>query len=88
MWNIDKKLSILVVDNCSTNDAIVDDVLTKLQHISLMLCDSLFHMCCYAHILNLVVQDGLSVIKVVIAKISNSVAYWTTSPQKSKNLMK
>ncbi|KAJ0098135.1 hypothetical protein Patl1_28630 [Pistacia atlantica] len=81
-WNIDRKLSMLTVDNCSTNDAVVGDQLKDLPRVSFMLRGSLFHMRCYAHILNLIVQDGLSVIGDVIAKIRESVAYWSASPKR------
>jgi hypothetical protein len=43
----------------------------------LMLEDELLHMHCAAHILNLIIKDGLEVIKGSIANIHESVAYWT-----------
>ena len=30
-WNIDRKLSIVTMDNCSTNDAVIKIILDKLQ---------------------------------------------------------
>jgi len=36
-WNIDRKLSTVIVDNCSTNDAIMKLHLNKLDISSLML---------------------------------------------------
>ena len=30
-WNIDRKLSIMTMDNCSTNDAVIKIILDKLQ---------------------------------------------------------
>jgi hypothetical protein len=42
----------------------------------------LLHMRCAAHILNLIVRDGLEVIKDSIAKIRESVAYWTATPKR------
>ncbi|KAF7123708.1 hypothetical protein RHSIM_Rhsim12G0082200 [Rhododendron simsii] len=42
-------------------------------------------MRCCAHILNLVVKDGLDVIKVGIEKIRNNVAYWTASQKREEN---
>nr|KAJ0189643.1 hypothetical protein LSAT_V11C800422610 [Lactuca sativa] len=66
-WNIDNKLSTLTLDNCSTNDAII--VRT-------------FHMRCCAHIINLIVQDGFSVIASAIENVRNNVSYWTNSPKR------
>ncbi|KAL7082188.1 hypothetical protein ACP275_14G084000 [Erythranthe tilingii] len=81
-WNIDQKLSTLMVDNCTTNDAMVRLLSDKLQTTSLVLHGSLLHMRCAAHILNLIVQDGLVVIKDCIEKIRDSVCYWTGSTKR------
>lgn len=45
----------------------------------LMLEGKLLHMCCAAHILNIIVKDGLEVIKNSISKIRDSVAFWTAT---------
>ncbi|CAN1273224.1 Putative AC9 transposase [Linum perenne] len=60
-WNIDSKLSIVTVDNCSTNDAMIRSLILQLDMTSLMIDGSLFHMCYEAHILNLIVQEGLAI---------------------------
>lgn len=83
-WNIDRKISCITVDNCTTNDAMVGLLEEKLDCTSLMLGGDLFHMRCCAHILNLIVRDGLDVIKVGIEEIRDSVAYWTTSPKREE----
>ena len=44
-WNIDRKLSTIIVDNCSTNDTIIRLLLNKLDTSSLMLSGSLL-LCC------------------------------------------
>ncbi|KAF7822111.1 putative AC transposase [Senna tora] len=67
-WNIDRKLPTITLDNCSTNDSLVSSLLVKLDSSSLILDGQLFHMRCCAHILNLIVQDGLSVITEGIEK--------------------
>ena len=54
-WNIDRKLSTITVDNCSTNDALIRLLLNKLDTSSLMLSGSMLHMRCATHILNLIV---------------------------------
>ncbi|XP_058181162.1 zinc finger BED domain-containing protein RICESLEEPER 2-like [Rhododendron vialii] len=82
-WNIDRKISSITVDNCSTNDAMIDLLWDKLDSTSLMLGEDLFHMRCCAHILNLIVKDGLDVIKVGIEKLRDNVAYWTASQKRA-----
>nr|KAJ0211586.1 hypothetical protein LSAT_V11C400228500 [Lactuca sativa] len=86
-WNLDRKVSTLTVDNCTTNDAIIRILLEKLPLKSLMMNGDLLHMRCCAHILNLIVQDGLSLIKFEIERIRESVAFWSASPKREQNFV-
>lgn len=61
-WNIDCNLSTLTVDNYTTNDAIIEFLYENLSNSSLLLGGEIFHMCCCAYILNLIVKEGLDVI--------------------------
>ncbi|KAA8524372.1 hypothetical protein F0562_010795 [Nyssa sinensis] len=79
-WNIDRKLSTITLDNCTTNDAIIDNIGSKLDSSSLLLDGRVLHMRCCAHILNLIVKDGLEVIGQGIKRIRDSVVFWT-APQ-------
>ena len=54
-WNIDRKLSTMIVANCSTNDAVMNIILDKFQHSTLVMHGSMLHMRCAAHVLNLIV---------------------------------
>ncbi|XP_075633324.1 zinc finger BED domain-containing protein RICESLEEPER 2-like [Castanea sativa] len=81
-WNIDRKLSTITIDNCSTNDAMIRLLSRKLDTSSLTLSGSMLNMRCVAHILNLIVQDGLSLIGDGIERIHDSVIYWTGSPKR------
>nr|KAJ0200015.1 hypothetical protein LSAT_V11C600314420 [Lactuca sativa] len=81
-WNIDKKLSTLTVDNCSTNNCMIDLMVDKLPFDSLILGRSLFHMRCVAHILNLIVRSGLDVFGHGIEKVRNSCSFWTATPKR------
>lgn len=83
-WNLDKKNSCVTVDNCSTNDAMIESVLERLDTSSLLAGGSLFHMRCSAHILNLIVKDGLDEIKAGVGKVRDSVAYWTATPKREE----
>ena len=56
-------------------------LLNKLDTSSLMLNGSMLHMRCATHILNLIVQDGLSLIGDGIERICDSVIYWTGLPK-------
>jgi hypothetical protein len=81
-WNIDRKLSTITLDNCSTNDCLAGMLLNKLDCSTLMLDGQLFHMRCCAHIPNLIAQDGLSVIGGGIEKVRDSVSFWTATPKR------
>ena len=80
-WNIETKLSTIIMDNCTSNDGMLSIIVDKLR-LSLLLEGKLVHMRCCAHILNLVVKDGLSMIENSIERIRNSVAYWSAPPSR------
>ncbi|KAG6471835.1 hypothetical protein ZIOFF_069282 [Zingiber officinale] len=86
-WNLDRKLSTLTVDNCTTNDAMIELILDKLPPSSLILEGKLFHMRCCAHFLNLVVRDGLELISDSIETIRYSVAFWTATPKRDEKFI-
>ena len=81
-WNLDEKITTVTLDNCSTNDALIPELVRKIGKGKLLLEGKLLHMRCCAHILNLIVKDGLDVIQPAIAKIRDSVAFWTATPKR------
>ena len=75
-WNIDRKVSTVTTDNCSSNDGMINILVEKLSlSNSLLLNEKKFHMRCVADVLNLIVKEGLNVIEVEIEKFCKSVAY-------------
>ncbi|KAK2661526.1 hypothetical protein Ddye_000100 [Dipteronia dyeriana] len=82
-WNVDGKLFALTVDNCTVNDSMIKNyLLPKFSIGSLLLGGKLFHMRCSAHILNLIVKDGLDVIGDGIEKVRETVTYWSQSSRR------
>ncbi|RVW91526.1 putative AC transposase [Vitis vinifera] len=82
-WNMDRKVSTVTMDNCSSNDRMINILVEKLSlSDSLLLNGKIFHMRCAAHVLNLIVKEGLDVIEVEIEKIRESVAYWSATPSR------
>ena len=81
-WNIDLKLSV-TIDNASNNDGMMKLVSDKFQASSVILGGKLLHMHCAAHILNLVVQEGLNVIDDCIEKVRSNVYFWRQSPKRT-----
>ncbi|CAN0880599.1 Putative AC transposase [Linum grandiflorum] len=81
-WSIDTKLSTITLDNCTTNDAMINLVRESLLPSNLIQDGALLHMRCSAHILNLIVRDGLEVVNDGIEKIRESVVFWTCTPRR------
>ncbi|KAL0309079.1 UNVERIFIED_CONTAM: Zinc finger BED domain-containing protein RICESLEEPER 2 [Sesamum radiatum] len=87
-WNIDRKVSTITVDNCTINDAMINHLLQKLPTRDMPLDGKVLHMRCCAHILNLIVKDGLDIIGSSIERIRDSVIYWTASPSRVEKFEK
>ena len=79
-WGIDKILT-LTVDNASSNNIAVEHLKGKTKMWkSTILSNEFLHVRCAAHILNLVVKDGLFEANASIVKIRNAVRFVRSSP--------
>jgi len=102
-WHIERNLSTITLDNCSINDNLVkqmigttnDDLAKnmavmqgKLPLSSCMLNGQLVHMRCAAHILNLIVKDGMSVMEKGIDSMRGSVGFWSATPKRHEKFEK
>ncbi|KAL4566642.1 hypothetical protein LXL04_030762 [Taraxacum kok-saghyz] len=75
-WDIEKKVFTISVDNASNNDAAVRILSETFSRIKKLPCGGkMFHVRCCAHILNLMVQDGLSRIAYIIEDIHDTVTF-------------
>ncbi|XP_071928272.1 zinc finger BED domain-containing protein RICESLEEPER 2-like [Coffea arabica] len=75
-WGIEHKIYSISVDNASNNDVAVRMLKDDISRSKKLLCDGkLFHVRCCAHILNLVVQDGISEIVDITKAIRDSVEF-------------
>lgn len=75
-WGIEKKFFSITLDNASANNSMANFLKEHLGlSNSLLLDGEFFHIRCSAHILNLIVQDGLKVVSDALHKIRQSVAY-------------
>ncbi|KAL8524751.1 hypothetical protein ACS0TY_014385 [Phlomoides rotata] len=84
-WGIEHKVFTISVDNASNNDAALRIAKTTFSKSrKLPLDGKLFHVRCTAHILNLIVQDGLSEIKSIIEDVKNSVRFVNQSESRLK----
>ena len=77
-WGLKNKVYTITLDNANNIDAavrILKDVIKR----KLILGGKIFHVCCCAHVINLLVQDGLSEIETVIENVHESVKYLIAS---------
>jgi hypothetical protein len=81
-WQIEKKISTVTLDNCSTNDSLMNIMQDKLPLSSLILGGKLLHMRCAAHIINLIVKDGMTVMDDGIERVRDSVGFWCATPKR------
>ena len=81
-WNVDGRISVVTLNNCSINDAMVDTLMRLIPIDSMLMGEDFFHMRCVTHILNLIVKEGMKVIEEWIKKIRDNVAYWTGTPKR------
>ncbi|KAL4575228.1 hypothetical protein LXL04_022070 [Taraxacum kok-saghyz] len=82
-WGIEDKLSCITVDNASANDVAVAYLKENLGD-KLILGGEFFHMRCAAHILNLIVKDGLNMVKDSINCIRAVCVHVRSSTERSK----
>jgi hypothetical protein len=86
-WGIEKKIFSLTLDNCSANDVMQEKLKSQLAVQNWLLCDGqFFHVRCSAHILNLIVQEGLKVASEALNKIRDSIKYLRGSEGRMKKL--
>ena len=75
-WGIEQKIFSLTLDDASSNDKMQDYLKERLLHTNgLVSGGEFFHIRCCAHILNLIVQEGLKVVGPAINKIRESIKY-------------
>ncbi|KAM0865684.1 hypothetical protein ACQ4PT_043104 [Festuca glaucescens] len=87
-WHLEGKVSTITLDNCTSNDKAVDELTDKLNLPSLMLNGKYLHMRCCAHVLNLIVKDGMNVMEKGIGRVRDSVAYWSATPKRHEKFEK
>ncbi|XP_075099470.1 zinc finger BED domain-containing protein RICESLEEPER 2-like [Nicotiana tabacum] len=75
-WGIDKKVLSITLDNATANDSLQNILKGHLRLQKSLLCDGeFFHVRCFAHILNLIVQEGLKAASDSLFSIRESVKY-------------
>ncbi|KAL6963507.1 hypothetical protein U1Q18_052805 [Sarracenia purpurea var. burkii] len=80
-WGLSNKIFSITLDNA----AYYNEVISYLKrHLTLPIDGKLFHNRCCAHIINLVVQDGLRFHDKSIYKIKNAIKYISVSAKKNR----
>ncbi|KAM7496681.1 hypothetical protein LguiA_021095 [Lonicera macranthoides] len=87
-WGIEKKLFTITLANASSNDTFVNLLKSQLSNEGVLRSNGdYFHVRCCAHVLNLIVQDGLKAIDEGIVNIRESVKYVKGSQVKKQKFM-
>ncbi|KAK1309653.1 hypothetical protein QJS10_CPA08g01608 [Acorus calamus] len=87
-WGIENKVSTITLDNASANDVAVRNLKDYFSvKGSLFFGGKIFHVRCCAHVLNLMVQDGLSEIRDVVENVRETVKYIKMSPSRLHKFM-
>ena len=81
-WGIDKILTI-TVDNSASNSGLISFIQKKTKHRNAtILGHKYLHVRCSAHILNLIVREGLVEMDETIVKVRKSMKYARSSPRR------
>ncbi|CAI0449146.1 unnamed protein product [Linum tenue] len=87
-WEIEKIFTV-TVDNASTNDGAIKHVIRRTKDtLGTVLQHEYIHMRCCAHILNIIIQEGLKEVDDAIIKIRNAVRYVRSSPSRMQSFLK
>jgi hypothetical protein len=88
-WGIEDKIYSITLDNAAVNDWMVSYVKSNLIGRKLLAGNGdIFHHRCAAHVLNLIVQDGLKVSCEAIDAIRESVKFVRSSAQRKESFEK
>ena len=75
-WGIEKSIFSITLDNASANFIMQERLKENMKLSNSLICGGeYFHVRCCAHILNLIVKEGLSVADDAVKKIRESVRY-------------
>ena len=73
---IEKKVFTLSLNNASANNVLIEVFRSHLTLNGTLLCDGKYlHVLCSAHILNLIVQNGIKVIDYCVSKVRKNAKY-------------
>lgn len=75
-WELETKVSMITLDNCSTNDRTTALLKDRFSNNGVLSLNGLFfHVHCCAYVLNLIAQYGLYEVKDVIDKVCEAIKY-------------
>jgi hypothetical protein len=87
-WGIETKVFTITLDNASSNDVCIGLLRNQLNMKKAFICEGeFFYIRCCAHILNLILQDGLKEIDSALQKIRDSVKYVRGSQMRKQNFL-
>ena len=87
-WGIEHKVCAMTLDNASNNICFINLLISQLNVRNLLVSNGDYvHIRCCAHILNLVVQEGLKVISGCLQNIRETIKYLKGSPMRKEKFV-
>lgn len=80
-WNMENKLFSITLDNGSSNDGISSNLRGHLSNKNALVLNGQLFVASYAHILNVIVQDGLGAVHEIMYKVRESIKYVKSLPE-------
>ena len=85
-WNVTSKILAITMDNATNNNVALTNIKHKLYEQNMLVANgTLLHQRCCAHILNLIVNDGLKIVKSIVSKIRECVKWIRSSQRRQQN---
>ncbi|KAG5540966.1 hypothetical protein RHGRI_021004 [Rhododendron griersonianum] len=80
-WGLENKVSSITIDNATYNDVALKNLKATFELLNkkMLFEGKIFHVCCCAHIVNIMVQDGLGEIKGITDRVREGVKYLAAS---------
>lgn len=81
-WNLGRRVSMVMADDCSTDDTVTGLLKQRLDTEQLLLGGSLLNMRCCAYVLSRIANSCLGVMGGAVDRIRASVDFWTATTER------
>ncbi|PKU75596.1 Putative AC transposase [Dendrobium catenatum] len=86
-WKIQNRIFSITLDNASANNVSVEFLINQLNLCGALCKGEFFHIRCCAHVVNLIVQEGLKEVDISILKVRESIKYVKGSQARKQKIL-